>query len=113
MQCRDRLSLCAAPVLTSLGTVNGPTTGGSTLTVSGMNFGTADMSPTLSIGAAQCTTSSWMSATSMVCRLTGGGGEQATATAIVASLTSTFLAYSFTYDSALAAASAVANLFSR
>jgi hypothetical protein len=31
----------------------------------------------------------------------------------VASLTSTFLAYSFTYDSALAAASAVANLFSR
>ena len=78
---------------------NGPTTGGSTLTISGTNLGPDDSSPMAWTGATQCTTTSWMSTTSVACKLPAGSGKSARITAFVANVTGT-LPSSFTYDGA-------------
>ena len=83
--------------MTFVRVANGPTTGGSTLTVSGTNFALIDTSPSMSIGVTQCTTSSWTSTTSIMCRLTAGAGRLANATVSVSSQPST-LPSSFTFD---------------
>ena len=82
------------------------------LTLSGSNFGPTGTSPTTSIDATQCTTSIWMSTTSIECMLPAGMGAQA---AIVASISSSAsligtLRRSFTYDCELAAASFVTSV---
>ena len=79
---------------------NGPTTGGSTLTLSGTNFAPIDTSPSMSIGATQCTTSSWISTTSIICRLPAGTGVQTMVTVSSAFLTGTFPS-GVTYDGEL------------
>ena len=76
---------------------NGPTTGGSTLTLSGTNFAPIDTSPSMSIGATQCATSSWTSTTSIVCTLPAGTGRLSNVTSCVASQIGA-LPGSFTYD---------------
>ena len=76
---------------------NGPTTGGSTLTLSGTNFAPTGTSPTTSIGATQCTTSSWISTTSVLCLLPAGTGRSANVTSRLASQIGA-LPNSFTYD---------------
>ena len=98
-------------MLTGGAPVNGPTTGGSTLTISGMNVGPADTdtSPTAMIGATQCNTTSWMSTTAIVCKLPAGAGKPAMITAGVASLTGSLRSW-FTYDRELAAASFVTSV---
>ena len=50
-------------------------------------------------GATQCTTTSWMSTTSVACKLRVGSGKSARITAFVANVTGT-LPSSFTYDGA-------------
>ena len=86
---------------------NGPTTGGSTLTVSGNNFGPiADSNQYVSIGGTRCTTSSWVAATSMRCEQPAGTGA---ANAVIVSTPADYppwkslegtLLNSFTYDGA-------------
>ena len=87
---------------TSPWAANGPTTGGSTLTVSGNNFGPiADSNQYVSIGGTRCTTSSWVAATSMRCEQPAGTG---TAEAVTVSTNSNLmfgtLLSAFTYDGA-------------
>ena len=98
-------------MLTKITQVNGPTTGGPTLTISGTNFGPTgtDTSPTAMIGATQCNSTSWMSTTAIVCTLPAGAGKPAMITAGVAFLIGTLLS-SFTYDCELAAASFVTSV---
>ena len=94
---------CAAPVLTDARPPNGPTTGGSMVTLSGSNFGPTGTSPTTSIGATQCTTSIWISTTSIECMLPAGMGAQAAVVASIsssASLIGTLRGW-LTYDGAL------------
>jgi hypothetical protein len=83
-------------VVTQVRGSNGPTTGGAILSLSGINFGPGDRSPTISIGATQCDISDWRSATSMMYRQPAGGGKPAIYGQIGA------LLGSFTYDGALA-----------
>ena len=98
-------------MLTKITQVNGPTTGGPTLTISGTNFGPTDTdtSPTAMIGATQCNSTSWMSTTAIVCKLPAGAGKPAMITAGVASLTGSLRSW-FTYDCELAAASFVTSV---
>ena len=86
---------------TSPWAANGPTTGGSTLTVSGNNFGPiADSNQYVSIGGTRCTTSSWVAATSMRCEQPAGTGA---ANAVIVSISAVVgtLPSSFTFDGAL------------
>ena len=101
----------AAPVLTGGAPVNGPTTGGPTLTISGTNFGPTDTdtSPTAWIGATLCNTTNWMSTTAIVCQLPAGAGKPTMITVGVASLTGSLRSW-FTYDCELAAASFVTSV---
>ena len=58
-----------APTLTSLGGLqNYATTGGTLLTLGGLNLARADTSPTVTLGLTEpCATSSWLSQTSLAC----------------------------------------------
>ena len=96
-------------MLTGGAPVNGPTTGGSALTISGMNLGPADTSPTAWIGATLCNTTNWMSTTAIVCQLPVGAGKPKMITVGVASLTGSLWSW-FTYDRELAAASFVTSV---
>jgi hypothetical protein len=95
----------AAPVGSFVWAANGPARGGSILTLSGMNIGEMDPSPSMSIGATQCTKSSWISTTSIVCTARGGEGAQTAVAVRLASQMGTLLG-SFAYDGALRAGSA-------
>jgi len=64
-----------APVITSSTTVNTASTAAASLTVSGFNFALLNPSLTASIGPFQCTTSSWMALTSVLCQQPLGGGS--------------------------------------
>ena len=79
---------------------NGPTTGVSTLTVSGNNFGPiADSNQYVSIGGTRCTTSSWVAATSMRCEQPVGTGAANAVIVSIAAVVGTLLR-SFTFDGA-------------
>ena len=95
--------------MTSVRDANGPTSGGSTLTLSGTNFAPMHTSPSMSIGATQCVTSSWISTTSIVSRLPAGAGRSANATLSVSSQIGALPSW-FTYDGELAAPSFVTSV---
>ena len=75
---------------------NAAPTGGTVVTVTGVNFRTEDMTPTSNIDYQQCGTASWTSKSSVAC--TGSAGSAAgadndvyiTASAIVGSRTRAF-----------------------
>ena len=96
----------AAPVVSFVWAANGPARGGSILTLSGMNIGEMDPSPSISIGATQCSKSKWISTTSMVCTAPGGRGAQTSVSFRLASQMGTLLG-AFAYDGALRAGSAM------
>ena len=85
--------------MTHGGPANAPTTGGSTLTLLGTNFGAASFSPSAWIGATQCSPTDWTSTTSITCKVPAGGGVALTTTVSVALLTSTARSW-LTYDGA-------------
>ena len=87
-------------MVTSLMAANGPTTGGSTQTLSGMNFGSTDSTPSMSIGEIPCTTLSWTTATRMMCTQPAGTGAAKLVTISVSGLTVNSYDW-FTYDGAL------------
>jgi hypothetical protein len=60
-------SFFAAPVVSSSQSVNAPESGGAQLTISGLQFGISELSASLSLASASCTTTSWTSATSAAC----------------------------------------------
>jgi hypothetical protein len=64
-----------------------PTSGGGTITLAGSNFGVADRSQTGAFGSTRCTTSMWMSVSSLHCRAeTPAHGAHWTASLILRSL---------------------------
>eukprot|EP00286_Rhodomonas_abbreviata_P024671 CAMPEP_0181298334 /NCGR_PEP_ID=MMETSP1101-20121128/5726_1 /TAXON_ID=46948 /ORGANISM="Rhodomonas abbreviata, Strain Caron Lab Isolate" /LENGTH=495 /DNA_ID=CAMNT_0023403347 /DNA_START=283 /DNA_END=1766 /DNA_ORIENTATION=+ len=63
-----------APSIEKLVPDHGPSTGGFTLTVQGLNFGTVDSHPEIKIGGKSCTTTAWKSNTEVFCVAPGGTG---------------------------------------
>jgi hypothetical protein len=57
-----------SPVITQASSANGPTSGGFSLTLSGVNFAMSDVSTTASLQLPlDCSTSTWSTGTSVVC----------------------------------------------
>ena len=69
-------------------------TGGWSVTVSGVDFGFADATPTFGLGVSSCLTTTWASATSATCLVALGNGPLtevlATVSTIVGTQTSVF-----------------------
>ena len=76
---------------------NGPTTGSTTVTVSGRFFGHADYSPRARFGGSACETSVWVSGSSVLCRLPSGSGLSKRAV-VSTELQLNTLTQSFQYD---------------
>ena len=76
---------------------NAVVTAGWSLTVSGLDFGFADATPTTGLGVSSCLTASWASATSAVCFAAMGEGPLAEALATVMSVVGTQTSV-FSYD---------------
>jgi hypothetical protein len=74
--------------------LNGASTAGWSVTVSGISFGGLDATPTSTIGLSHCLTAAWASSTSVVCQHASGDGVakvgMATVSAIVGTRTATF-----------------------
>jgi len=87
-------------MVTSLMAANGPTTGGSTQTLWGSNFGSTDSTASMSIGATPCTTLSWVTTTSLMCRQPAGTGAANAVIISISTVVGTLLS-SFTFDGAL------------
>jgi hypothetical protein len=62
-----------SPVITRVTTYNGPTTAGTSITVYGTNFGVGDGTPSTGVGVTACGTTSWSTATAVVCQNTQDG----------------------------------------
>ena len=81
-----------------VGSGNAPGTGGASATISGLSFATADMTPTAMLAESDCSTTSWASGTTVVCRQaapSNAGSSQTTVTVSSVSGTSHGL---FTFD---------------
>lgn len=89
-----------APVLSSSAPENGPTyvVTPAEMTVSGLNFAVANVTPSLQVGFTACQTSLWTSSTSTKCRVPAGHGTAVRKAVTVSTLIAT-LASVFTYDS--------------
>ena len=83
-----------APVVSFVDSFNVATTVGWSVTVSGVSFGALDATHGNRLGLSSCLTSSWASATSVVCLPSGGQGvahdNGMTVAAIVGTRTKTF-----------------------
>ena len=71
--------------------------GGDSISVSGLNFGIVDASPTSTIGSTFCTTVSWVSTSSVLCASAVGSGSQLDAVVTVAAFVATSQA-AFSFD---------------
>ena len=56
--------------------LNGVATAGWSVTVSGMSFGSLDVTPSNRVSFTSCVTASWASASSVVCMLAPGDGPE-------------------------------------
>jgi len=78
--CLGLLSLSSAqrlaPIVGELSPSNGPTKGGTIITIGGSNFGTADsdVQPRVTVGGVACPQVVWVSATSVLCETPDGVG---------------------------------------
>jgi len=63
-----------APAVSSKGT-NSPASAGISITVTGLNFASSDLTVTTAVGYTPCATSTWNSATSLACFLADGFGS--------------------------------------
>ena len=87
-----------APRPSALAPVNAPTTGGSLLSLWGSSFGSEDLSPTVAIQQTACATTSWTSASQLLCRAVPSSDSVASVTLRVSTLSGTALIF-MTYDS--------------
>jgi len=86
------------PVALTLVSPNSPVTGGSVLSLIGVNFGMDGSTPTVIIGLTECKTSVWTSFSTLECVVARGyGKDNLRATAIVDSLIGTQQSV-FSYD---------------
>ena len=67
-------SIWAAPSVSFITELNGVATAGYSVTVSGMSFGALDVTPSNRVGLTSCSSTSWASASSVVCLLAAGDG---------------------------------------
>ena len=93
----------AAPGITYFAPWNSPTSGSTSITVLGENFGSSDLTPTILIGLVgasdtqRCKTTSWTSSSTLKCAATNDAGVGRTVRAIVAGETAT-ATNNFSYD---------------
>jgi len=108
-----------APVVTSVtGQVNGPPSAGTTITVSGINFGATDMQPTVFVGLTACSSSNflsfsqsnvlYLSNTAIRCVAPPGTGREVAVTVKQGVQSGTILKV-FTYDAPVLTAASVSN----
>jgi hypothetical protein len=96
-----------APVTTFIDTPNTPTCFGATVTMSGLNFGIVDPTPTQNLGNTYCATSSWFSKTVILCRPSLGTSNTLVAKLIINDIERT---RSFTYDAPTVTYAGVKNI---
>ena len=84
-------------VITQIDAFNVPTTSGVQVTISGMNFGVDELSPTAKIGGLDCSNANKISDTSIVCKQAQGVSMQHSVTTTIANLVGCF-SRQFTYD---------------
>ena len=89
--------MCSAPVVSFIGENNAATTTGWSVTVSGIDFGSLDTTPTTRLGVSNCLTAAWASSTSLVCFTTPGEGVEKDAAMTVAGVVGT-RTKTFSYD---------------
>ena len=89
--------MCSAPVVSFVGENNAATTTGWSVTVSGIDFGSLDTTPTTRLGVSNCLTAAWASSTSLVCFTTPGEGVEKDAAMTVAGVVGT-RTKTFSYD---------------
>ena len=96
------------PAVSTLSLANGPATGAESLTVFGLNFGTADYSPLVSLGGKVCASSTWRSDSEIVCVTPTNVGSANDVDLIMLSKAST-LSSSYSYDAPSVTSVHVAN----
>ena len=72
--CKFSALLLSAPVVSHCDVVNGAASGGQSVTISGVNFGESDVTPTAVVILTLCKTSAWSSTTGLVCDVAAGSG---------------------------------------
>lgn len=89
-----------SPVVTYVSRPNAATSGGSSLTIRGQNFGPADYSLTIAIGGTACKSSHWRTDSIIVCQVSAGMGAALHSSISIEGIVGTG-ATVFTYDSPL------------
>ena len=97
---RARARTPAAPVVSFLRELNAAGTAAWSVTVSGIDFGASDASPTARLGATSCPTAAWASSTSVVCFVAPGEGPRKDAAMTVEGVVGT-RTRAFSYDGAV------------
>jgi hypothetical protein len=97
-----------SPVITSVATRNGPTSGASVTTIMGLNFGAADLSLTAKLGVTSCASTDWITETAVLCLNEAGFGIKGFVTVVLDDHSGT-LAAGFTYDTAVLTAVSALN----
>ena len=87
----------AAPVVSFVAETNAIVTAGWSVTVSGVDFGYADTTPTNELGLSSCPTVAWVSSSSSACYLARGESPLAEALATVSTVVGTQTSV-FSYD---------------
>ena len=77
--------------------LNGVSSGGCSVTVSGLSFGSLDATPSMRLGTTQCVTSAWASSSSVRCLLAAGAGAKRDVDMTVAGVVGTRTSI-FSYD---------------
>ena len=77
--------------------LNGVTSGGYSVTVSGLSFGSLDVTPSMRLGTTLCATSAWASSSSVRCLLVEGAGTMQDVDMTVAGVIGTRTSI-FSYD---------------
>ena len=77
--------------------LNGVSSGGYSVTISGLNFGSLDATPSMRFETTQCATSSWASSSSVRCLLAAGAGAMRDIDMTVAGVVGTRTSI-FSYD---------------
>lgn len=99
-----------SPLICGLAPANAGTTGGSSITLTGLQFGPNDNTVTAQLGSTSCDTASWTSDSSILCTtaLAGGVGGRNTATLTVAALVGT-TTQAFTYNAPVTSSVSIPN----
>ena len=97
--CRFKRRTFAEPVVTKIAPVNGPTKSGASVSISGINFGTVDPSPTVHLLTTVCATPTWKTDSGIVCKSGDGLKDAATAASVtVSGLIGVLPGVVFSYD---------------